>query len=153
MKVYGMPMHKLLWLWYHHPLVTLSNYQTRSHNFVFQSYSRQMNPQVRHLIPWPQVPHVWEDLSQFVRSLSWSSCLRFPIIQKIVNKTGDNLITYLVMDLFIQSLDCIPDFLWVKIFIQQYILELADHSIKDGDGDLYIENSCNDFQNSPLRSI
>ena len=44
--------------------------------------------------------------------------------------------TYLVVHLFIKCLDGISELVSLKIIVQEYILELIDHSIKDGNSDL-----------------
>jgi hypothetical protein len=43
---------------------------------------------------------------------------------------------FLVVHLLIECLDGISELVSLKIIVQEYILELIDHSIKDGNSDL-----------------
>lgn len=44
--------------------------------------------------------------------------------------------TYLVVHLLIECLDGISELVSLKIIVQEYILELIDHSVEDGNSDL-----------------
>ena len=64
-----------------------------------------------------------------------------------------DLFAYLMVNLFVECLDGISELVSFKIIVQEYILELIDHPIKDGNCDLNIEgnNSCNDFHHDQLK--